>query len=52
MTDIECWLTDMDGVLVHENHPIPGASDLLQHWQETERPTSSSRTTPSSRLAT
>lgn len=38
MTDIECWLTDMDGVLVHENHPIPGASDLLQHWQETERP--------------
>lgn len=38
MTDIECWLTDMDGVLVHENHPIPGASDLLQHWQETDRP--------------
>ena len=23
--DIECWLTDMDGVLVHENVPIPGA---------------------------
>ena len=27
--DIECWLTDMDGVLVHENKPIPGAADLL-----------------------
>ena len=22
--DIECWLTDMDGVLVHENTPDPG----------------------------
>ncbi|ETJ37420.1 hypothetical protein Q604_UNBC08354G0001, partial [human gut metagenome] len=20
--DIECWLTDMDGVLVHENHEV------------------------------
>jgi len=24
--EIECWLTDMDGVLVHENHPVPGAA--------------------------
>lgn len=32
--DIECWLTDMDGVLVHENTPIPGASDLLQQWRD------------------
>ena len=23
--DIECWLTDMDGVLVHDNRPVPGA---------------------------
>ena len=22
---VECWLTDMDGVLVHEEHAIPGA---------------------------
>ena len=36
--DIECWLTDMDGVLVHENHAIPGASDLLEQWQRTETP--------------
>ena len=28
-SDIECWLTDMDGVLVHENEAIPGASELL-----------------------
>src|SRR3954468_11634252 len=27
--DIECWLTDMDGVLVHENDAIPGAFELL-----------------------
>jgi len=26
---IECWLTDMDGVLVHEDDPIPGAADFL-----------------------
>jgi len=31
--DIDCWLTDMDGVLVHENHAIPGASELLAHWE-------------------
>lgn len=38
MTDssqnIECWLTDMDGVLVHENAPVPGAGDLLNQWRE------------------
>ncbi|MFL6054840.1 MAG: HAD-IIA family hydrolase [Actinoallomurus sp.] len=26
---IECWLTDMDGVLVHEGHPVPGAKEFL-----------------------
>jgi NagD protein len=31
--DIECWLTDMDGVLVHENRPLPGAAELIQRWQ-------------------
>jgi len=32
--DIDCWLTDMDGVLVHENRPIPGASELLAQWRD------------------
>ena len=32
--DIECWLTDMDGVLVHENRPIPGAAELIEHWRD------------------
>ena len=27
---IETWLTDMDGVLVHEEEPIPGAADFLE----------------------
>ncbi|KAB1866737.1 HAD-IIA family hydrolase [Microbacterium algeriense] len=31
--DIECWLTDMDGVLVHENTAIPGASEMLAGWE-------------------
>ncbi len=35
---IECWLTDMDGVLVRENRAIPGAAELIQHWKDTERP--------------
>ena len=37
-SEIECWLTDMDGVLVHENRAIPGAAELIQHWRETETP--------------
>ena len=37
-SEIECWLTDMDGVLVHENHPIPGASDLLEQWRNEGKP--------------
>ncbi|WP_166980090.1 HAD-IIA family hydrolase [Paramicrobacterium fandaimingii] len=36
--DIECWLTDMDGVLVHENAAVPGASDLLQQWRFENKP--------------
>ena len=37
-SEIECWLTDMDGVLVHENHPIPGASELLEQWRNEGKP--------------
>jgi len=29
---ITSWLTDMDGVLVHEGHPIPGAAELIAKW--------------------
>ena len=27
---IETWLTDMDGVLVHEEDPIPGAKEFVE----------------------
>jgi NagD protein len=37
-SEIECWLTDMDGVLVHENHALPGASALLQQWKDLGQP--------------
>ncbi|MBP2436744.1 HAD-IIA family hydrolase [Microbacterium amylolyticum] len=37
-SDIECWLTDMDGVLVHENRAIPGASELLTQWRDDGTP--------------
>ena len=36
--DIECWLTDMDGVLVDENKPLPGAAALLQQWSDAGTP--------------
>jgi len=36
--EIECWLTDMDGVLVHENRPIPGAAELLAQWRDEGTP--------------
>jgi NagD protein len=26
----ECWLTDMDGVLVHEENALPGAAEFLE----------------------
>jgi len=35
--EIECWLTDMDGVLVHENHAVPGAAELIQRWVDTSK---------------
>jgi NagD protein len=36
--EIECWLTDMDGVLVHENDALPGAAALIQQWRDTGTP--------------
>jgi NagD protein len=33
-SDVTSWLTDMDGVLVHENKALPGAAALLAQWQE------------------
>ncbi|MHA7306811.1 HAD-IIA family hydrolase [Arthrobacter sp. TMN-49] len=35
--DIECWLTDMDGVLVHENKAVPGAAELIGRWVDTSK---------------
>ena len=36
--EIECWLTDMDGVLVHENSRLPGAAELLRQWDDAGTP--------------
>lgn len=36
--EIECWLTDMDGVLVRENHALPGAAELLAEWTNAGTP--------------
>lgn len=36
--EVECWLTDMDGVLVHEDQALPGAAELIQQWLDTETP--------------
>lgn len=35
---IESWLTDMDGVLVHEGHAIPGAAEFIKTLRDKERP--------------
>ncbi|WP_457067130.1 MULTISPECIES: HAD-IIA family hydrolase [unclassified Modestobacter] len=32
-----CWLTDMDGVLVHEGNALPGAAEFLQRLRDRER---------------
>ncbi|HYF72578.1 MAG TPA: HAD-IIA family hydrolase [Nocardioides sp.] len=34
---IETWLTDMDGVLVHEEVPIPGAQEFISALQSSGR---------------
>ncbi len=31
---VHTWLTDMDGVLVHEEDPIPGAAEFVRRLQE------------------
>jgi len=36
--EIRCWLTDMDGVLVHEGQALPGAAEFLARLREKERP--------------
>lgn len=38
MVDIANWLTDMDGVLIHEEHALPGASEFLNTLREREIP--------------
>jgi NagD protein len=35
---ITAWLTDMDGVLVHEGHVLPGAAELINKWENTNTP--------------
>ncbi|GII98550.1 NagD protein [Sediminihabitans luteus] len=35
---IESWLTDMDGVLVHEGHAIPGAPEFIRALRDKQRP--------------
>ena len=34
---VESWLTDMDGVLVHEEDAIPGAAEFIEALHETGR---------------
>jgi NagD protein len=34
---VETWLTDMDGVLVHEEQAIPGAADFISALRDTGR---------------
>jgi NagD protein len=36
--EIQSWLMDMDGVLVHEEHAIPGADRFLARLRETGTP--------------
>ena len=35
---VSCWLTDMDGVLVHEEHALPGGADFIEALQRHGRP--------------
>ncbi|WP_153539989.1 HAD-IIA family hydrolase [Actinomadura macrotermitis] len=35
---IESWLSDMDGVLVHEGHAIPGAAEFLDALRSSGKP--------------
>ena len=35
---IESWLTDMDGVLVHEGSPVPGAPEFVNRMKASGKP--------------
>ena len=35
---IESWLTDMDGVLVHEGVPVPGAPEFVNRLRSSGKP--------------
>ena len=35
---ITTWLTDMDGVLVHEGKALDGAAELIKQWQDSGTP--------------
>jgi NagD protein len=35
---IESWLTDMDGVLIHEGVPIPGAEEFVKRLRSSGKP--------------
>lgn len=35
--EIETWLTDMDGVLVHENTALPGAAEFIEELRQNDR---------------
>lgn len=35
---IESWLTDMDGVLIHEGIPIPGADAFIKRLKDSGKP--------------
>jgi NagD protein len=35
---VETWLTDMDGVLVHEEEPIPGGKEFIEALRECGKP--------------
>jgi NagD protein len=36
--EIRSWLMDMDGVLVHEEHALPGAGEFIGRLRETDTP--------------
>src|SRR5699024_9306437 len=45
---IHSWLTDMDGVLVHEEAALPGAAEFISALQQFGRPFLALPTTPTS----
>jgi len=37
LPEVECWLTDMDGVLVQKGHALPGAQEFFERLLDRER---------------